>query len=249
MPAHSTGRHAAGRRSSVAATPTSHRRRTTTRAANRAARTDRRLRRGIAVAATAASLVTVDLIGAAAASAAIPSSLAGEFAALRQCESGGNYRIATGNGYYGAYQFDLGTWRGIGGSGYPNQASPATQDALAYRLYQQRGWAPWPACSAHLGLRSGSSISSGSHRASRSTARPALTHGSPYAGVVLSTRFVSQYRSDVRAMQSRLLAKGYQLAVDGYYGPQTRSRVVAFQRAAGIAVDGVAGPQTFGALF
>jgi hypothetical protein len=199
------------------------------------------------VAATAASLVTVDLVGATAANAAVPSSLADDFAALRQCESGGNYSINTGNGYYGAYQFDLGTWRSVGGSGYPNQASPATQDALAYRLYQERGWSPWPACSARLGLGSG-----GTYRASRSSARPSLSYASsssPYQGVVLSTRFVSQYRTDVRALQAELRAKGYQLAVDGYYGPETRSRVIAFQRDAGIAVDGLAGPQTFGALF
>jgi len=221
----------------------------------RSGRPARRLRRGVAVAATAASLVTVDLLGASAA-LAVPSSLADSFAALRQCESGGNYGINTGNGYYGAYQFDLATWRSIGGSGYPNQASPATQDALAYRLYQQRGWAPWPACSAHLGLSGGgggvatSSESSRStesrsteSRASRSTSR------SPYLGVMLTTHYVSTYRSDVRALQSRLRSEGYDLVVDGYYGPETRSQVVAFQRHAGIEVDGVAGPQTFGALF
>src|SRR5690348_8047720 len=41
---------------------------------------------------------------------------------LRVCESGNRYSINTGNGYYGAYQFDLPTWRSVGGSGYPNQA-------------------------------------------------------------------------------------------------------------------------------
>ena len=70
---------------------------------------------------------------------------------LRVCESGNNYAINTGNGYYGAYQFDLGTWRSVGGTGYPNQASPAVQDALALTLYRQRGWSPW-ACARILGL-------------------------------------------------------------------------------------------------
>ena len=41
---------------------------------------------------------------------------------LRMCESSDNYSINTGNGYYGAYQFDLSTWQSVGGSGYPNQA-------------------------------------------------------------------------------------------------------------------------------
>ena len=70
---------------------------------------------------------------------------------LRVCESGNNYAINTGNGYYGAYQFDLGTWRSVGGSGYPHQASPAVQDALALTLYRQRGWGPW-ACARIVGL-------------------------------------------------------------------------------------------------
>ena len=70
---------------------------------------------------------------------------------LRVCESGNNYAINTGNGYYGAYQFNLGTWRSVGGTGYPHQASPAVQDALALTLYRQRGWSPW-ACARILGL-------------------------------------------------------------------------------------------------
>ncbi|HUA13089.1 MAG TPA: G5 domain-containing protein [Candidatus Sulfotelmatobacter sp.] len=49
--------------------------------------------------------------------------------ALRDCESGGNYADDTGNGYYGAYQFSLGTWERLGYSGLPSDASPSTQDA------------------------------------------------------------------------------------------------------------------------
>ena len=71
---------------------------------------------------------------------------------LRQCESGDNYRINTGNGYYGAYQFNLSTWRGVGGSGYPHQNPPHVQDEMATRLYEQRGWQPWPSCSRSRGL-------------------------------------------------------------------------------------------------
>ena len=70
---------------------------------------------------------------------------------LRVCESGNNYAINTGNGYYGAYQFDLSTWRSVGGTGYPHQSSPAVQDALALKLWQQRGWSPW-ACAGIVGL-------------------------------------------------------------------------------------------------
>ncbi len=71
---------------------------------------------------------------------------------LRVCESGNNYRRNSGNGYYGAYQFDLGTWQANGGTGLPSDASPATQDTIARRVQARRGWAPWPDCSARLGL-------------------------------------------------------------------------------------------------
>ncbi len=81
-----------------------------------------------------------------------PGSLASDFAALRNCESSGNYKDDTGNGYYGAYQFSLSTWEGLGETGLPSQALPDVQDAAAYTLYRQNGWAPWPACSAILGL-------------------------------------------------------------------------------------------------
>ena len=78
---------------------------------------------------------------------------ADDFARLRQCESGGNYAINTGNGFYGAYQFDLRTWHGLGYAGLPSSAAPATQDEAARQLQASRGWQPWPSCSRQLGLR------------------------------------------------------------------------------------------------
>jgi len=68
---------------------------------------------------------------------------AAQWAQLRQCESSGNYAINTGNGYYGAYQFNQATWSSVGGSGRPDQASPAEQDYRALYLYRMRGWQPW----------------------------------------------------------------------------------------------------------
>jgi LysM repeat protein len=68
----------------------------------------------------------------------------GILARIRMRESGGNYATNTGNGYYGAYQFSLGTWRGVGGSGLPSEASPAEQDMRAQMLYNARGCSPWP---------------------------------------------------------------------------------------------------------
>jgi hypothetical protein len=84
---------------------------------------------------------------------AIPKpTLAADFAALRMCESSDDYAANTGNGYYGAYQFALSTWEGLGFSGLPSAAPAAVQNKAAYELWQQDGWAPWPACSAMLGL-------------------------------------------------------------------------------------------------
>ncbi len=73
--------------------------------------------------------------------------------ALAQCESGGNWAINTGNGYYGGLQFSLGTWRAYGGVGLPSQASRETQIAIATKLRDASGgYGAWPACSAKLGL-------------------------------------------------------------------------------------------------
>ena len=77
----------------------------------------------------------------------------GVWAALRQCESGGNYSTSTGNGFGGAYQFSQATWSAIGMPGSPASASQAMQDAAAHKLQAQSGWGQWPACSAKLGLR------------------------------------------------------------------------------------------------
>ena len=75
---------------------------------------------------------------------------------LAKCESGGNWSINTGNGYYGGLQFGLGTWGNYGGLSYaprPDLATREQQIAVAQRLQAARGWAPWPACSLKLGLR------------------------------------------------------------------------------------------------
>ena len=71
---------------------------------------------------------------------------------LAACESGGNWAINTGNGFYGGLQFTLSSWQGVGGSGYPNQASREEQIMRGQMLQARGGWGNWPACSAKLGL-------------------------------------------------------------------------------------------------
>ena len=74
---------------------------------------------------------------------------------LRFCEATSNYAANTGNGFYGAYQFNVTTWIDMGGSGLPSDAPPEEQDARANYLYGLRGsghnvGGPWPNCGRHL---------------------------------------------------------------------------------------------------
>ena len=73
---------------------------------------------------------------------------------LAQCESGGNWAINTGNGYYGGLQFSLSTWRVYGGAGYPHQQSREYQIMIAERVRAANGggYGSWPHCSQQLGL-------------------------------------------------------------------------------------------------
>ena len=71
---------------------------------------------------------------------------------LRSCESSDNYADATGNGFYGAYQFSASTWRSLGYSGLPSQAPASQQDEAARELEARNGWGQWPQCARALGL-------------------------------------------------------------------------------------------------
>jgi len=69
---------------------------------------------------------------------------------VANCESSGNPRAVNPAGYYGLFQFDLRTWRSVGGSGNPAKASAAEQLMRAKKLYSQRGASPWPVCGRFL---------------------------------------------------------------------------------------------------
>lgn len=66
--------------------------------------------------------------------------------AVAACESGGNWKINTGNGYYGGLQFTMGTWRSNGGSGSPHTASREEQIRVANNVLKTQGIGAWPVC-------------------------------------------------------------------------------------------------------
>lgn len=73
-----------------------------------------------------------------------------DWPALARCESSGNPRAVSPYGDMGLYQFNLATWRSVGGRGTPVQASAAEQTLRAQLLYMRRGAAPWPTCGRRL---------------------------------------------------------------------------------------------------
>jgi peptidoglycan hydrolase-like protein with peptidoglycan-binding domain len=177
---------------------------------------------------------------------------------LRMCESGNNYSINTGNDHYGAYQFDLSTWRSVGGSGYPYQASPGEQDARALILYRERGWQPWQ-CAAIVGLQNdsdaGSGIisdihvpgggsgggGSGGGGGSSSTDVPAFPGSRSYV--------LGDHSSTIEAFQNQMHRRGYFPPGTGRYGPQTAVLVKRLQLLNGLQGTGTLGPKTWRAAF
>jgi nucleoid-associated protein YgaU len=95
---------------------------------------------------------------------------------VAQCESGGNWHINTGNGYYGGLQFSQGTWVGYGGQRYAGRADLATKSAqivIAEKVLAGQGWGAWPVCSQ----RRGPAIRAEVTRTNRSHHRRALHNG------------------------------------------------------------------------
>lgn len=76
----------------------------------------------------------------------------GIFEAIASCESGGNWAISTGNGFYGGIQFTLQSWHGVGGTGYPHQNSKLEQIYRGVLLQRAQGWGAWPHCRHAAGV-------------------------------------------------------------------------------------------------
>jgi hypothetical protein len=108
----------------------------------------------VATTSVAGAAVALPLIGASGASAATVST----WDKVAQCESGGDWTINTGNGYYGGLQFSASTWRAYGGGAYAsaaNQASKTAQISVAERVLASQGPDAWPVCGPEAGLSQG----------------------------------------------------------------------------------------------
>ncbi|MFF3419925.1 transglycosylase family protein [Streptomyces sp. NPDC002698] len=124
--------------------------------------------RTTAVLAGAALLAPFGLLAATGDAAAADS---GVWDRIARCESGGNWHINTGNGYYGGLQFSAGTWRAYGGTAYAptaDKASRSAQIAVATKVQSAQGWGAWPTCSARAGAYGNAPGSSGSGQAAGS---------------------------------------------------------------------------------
>ncbi|GAB7063839.1 transglycosylase family protein [Streptomyces mexicanus] len=122
---------------------------------------------------------------------------------IAQCESGGDWHINTGNGYYGGLQFAAHTWRAYGGTAYAptaDRASRAQQIAVAARVQRAQGWGAWPVCSARAGAfgsAPGASTDATGTGATHHTRQPATTHRAPRtSGAVTTHRAPEADRAD-----------------------------------------------------
>ena len=113
------------------------------------------LRRGLsrsAVAVAGGAVVASGMIAATTTSA----SAATGWDEVAACESGGDWSINTGNGYYGGIQFNSRTWKAYGGDKYAPRADLATSEQqidIAKKVQANQGWGAWPACTSKLGIR------------------------------------------------------------------------------------------------
>ncbi len=131
--------------------------------------------RTTAVLAGAALLAPLGLLAATGNAAAADSAV---WDRIAQCESGSNWHINTGNGYYGGLQFAASTWRAFGGTAYAPTADRASKDqqiAVATKVQRAQGWGAWPTCSARAGA-SGSAPA-----ASAAGSAPSATNSAPSA--------------------------------------------------------------------
>ncbi|MEV7776058.1 transglycosylase family protein [Kitasatospora sp. NPDC086791] len=139
-----------------------------------------RVRMAVVAGAAVAALPVAGLVTATSASAASVST----WDAVAQCESGGNWAINTGNGFYGGLQFTSSTWAAFGGTAYASQANLATkaqQIAVAEKVLASQGPGAWPVCSVKAGLTKGGAPAAVDTSAAAKPAAPAAPAAKPAA--------------------------------------------------------------------
>lgn len=169
----------------------------------------------VAMAGVTGAAIAAPLLATGTASAATSS----EWDAVAQCESGGNWSINTGNGYYGGLQFSASTWAAYGGTQYAStadQASKAQQIAVAEKVLAAQGKGAWPNCGTGLsgaaydgGAASSSSSNSGSGSSANSGSSGQSTQSS---GAQEQRASRSQERATVKTPTGKKVKKG-----DGEY--------------------------------
>ena len=196
---------------------------------------------GVAIAGAATVTTGIAVAG--------PAQASSVWDAVAACESGGNWSINTGNGYYGGLQFSQSTWVAYGGARYAwraDQASREEQIAVAQRVLAAQGPGAWPVCSRKAGLTRANG-GTDSVRASRSAARRSLPHGAAPAKRVVNRAPVGRVAvtGSLNSNTVRRIQRWVGTSQDGVMGPMTTA---ALQRKVHATPDGVIGPQTVRAL-
>lgn len=161
---------------------------------------------------------------------ASPAQAASVWDRVAACESGGNWSINTGNGFYGGLQFTHQTWIGNGGGAYAsnaNHASKAAQITVARRVLTSQGPGAWPVCSRQAGLTRSNGGLGSSFTVSRSVTRHAISHRLVVDGVLGPLTRASARRHGVQIYPVRALQHRLHVRADGALGPIT---VRALQR-------------------
>ncbi|KRE52980.1 transglycosylase family protein [Phycicoccus sp. Soil748] len=208
----------------------------------RKAKPVRRRLAGVAVAGAAA------VAGGMATTSSASASTSTVWDRVASCESGGNWSINTGNGYYGGLQFSDSTWDAFGGERYAstaNRATKAQQITVAQKVLASQGPGAWPTCGARAGLTkaNGGAVNAGSTatRASRSSVRSAPARSAAHS--------VSAGKLVVDGVRGPKTNAAIERWVGGSVnGTLSRTDVKALQRKVGSAPDGVIGPRTVRAL-
>ncbi|PRY57996.1 transglycosylase-like protein with SLT domain [Knoellia remsis] len=165
---------------------------------------------------------------------------------VAECESGGNWSINTGNGYYGGLQFSFNTWKGFGGQRYAYTANLATksqQILIAQEVLKVQGPGAWPTCSVRAGLTLENGLAVDVSRDSTRSLFPLAVDGQlgPRTRMGVETWVGGTVNGSWSSTDIKKLQHKVGTTEDGSLGPITRKAV---QKRVGVEQDGSWGPIT-----